>query len=118
MAAKKPVKPDLKKVGHYSFIAGIVLAVLIALIPQLRGDVAVWVLVLLGVLVGLLNVTAKETTAFLVATLALILASSASALTLAVIWTGLTSILGNIIIFVSPAAIVVALKTVIALAED
>jgi len=41
------------KSGHYAFIAGIVLAILIALIPQLRGDIAVWVLVTLGVIVGL-----------------------------------------------------------------
>ncbi|MBD3354536.1 hypothetical protein GF361_00965 [Candidatus Woesearchaeota archaeon] len=116
MAKKK--KGDAKKTGHYSFIAGIVLAVLIALVPQLRGDISVWILVILGVIVGLLNVTAKETTGFLVASMALIIASSASALTLATIWTGLTSILGNIIVFVSPAAIVVALKTVYSLAEN
>ena len=114
--AKK--EQDMKKAGHYAFIAGIILAVLIALVPHLRGDIATWILVILGVLVGLLNVTAKETTGFLIAALALIIASSASALVLAVIWTGLTLILGNIIIFVSPAAIVVALKTVYALAQD
>ena len=120
MAKKKSAKPKLEmhKLGHYAFIVGVVLAVLLAFVPQLRGDVAVWVLVVLGVLVGLLNVQAKETTSFLVAILALILASSASALTLATIWTGLTSILGNVIIFVSPAAIVVSLKAVYALAQD
>jgi hypothetical protein len=114
----KKSKGDMKKAGHYSFIAGIVLAVLMALVPQLRGDVVIWVLVILGVIVGLLNITNKETLGFLVSALALIIASSASALTLATIWTGLTSILGNIIIFVSPAAIVVAMKTVYALAQD
>jgi len=120
MAAKKTVKPklELHKVGHIAFIVGIILAVLLAFVPQLRGDVAVWVLVILGVLVGLLNIQAKETSAFLIATLALILASSASALTLATIWTGLTAMLGNVIVFVSPAAIVVALKAVYALAQD
>ena len=88
------------------------------MVPQLEARVAILVLVALGIIVGLLNITAKETTTFLVAALALIIASSASALTLAAIWTGLTSILGNVIIFVSPAAIVVALKTVYALAQD
>jgi len=116
--AKKKKKGDMKKTGHYSFIAGIVLAVLIALVPQMRGDVSVWILVILGVIVGLLNITAKETTGFLVAALALMIASSVSAYTLSAIWTGLTSILKNIIMFVSPAAIVVALKTVYSLAED
>jgi len=118
----KKAKPNLKKIGHYAFIAGIVLAVLIALIPQIgekiEPRVIILVLVTLGVIVGLLNITSKETTEFLVAALALIIASSASALTLAAIWTGLTSLLGNVIIFVSPAAIVVALKTVYALAQD
>ena len=114
----KKAKLDLKKTGHYAFIMGIVLAVLIALVPQLEARVSILVLVTLGVIVGLLNITAKETTTFLVAALALIIASSASAFTLAAVWTGLTSILGNVIIFVSPAAIVVALKTVYALAQD
>ena len=116
--AKKKQKLELKKVGHYSFFAGVILAVLLALIPQLAGDVAIWVLVILGVLVGLLNITAKETMGFLVAGIALILASSAGALPLAIIWTGLTAILANIVYFVAPAIIVVALQTVYALAED
>ena len=116
MAKKK--KADYKKVGHYSFIAGIVLSILMALVPQLRGDVVIWILVLLGVVVGLINVTGKETLGFLVSAMALIIASSAVAFTLAAIWTGLTVILGNIITFVSPAAIVVAIKTIYALAQD
>ena len=114
----KKAELDLKKIGHYAFLAGIILAVLIAVIPQFKQDIAIWVLVILGVIVGLLNVTVKETTKFLVATLALMIASSVSALTLAAIWQPLTSILGNVIVFISPAAIVVALKTVYALAED
>lgn len=108
---------DLKRVGHYSFIAGIIIAVIVGLIPALRGNPAVWVMVILGVIVGFLNITAKETIGFLVACVGLIIASSASALTLAIIWPTLTTILGNVIIFIAPAAIVVAIKTVIALAE-
>ena len=116
---KQKAKPDLKRIGHLSFIVGVVVAVLISLIPQLRGDVSVWILVILGIVVGVLNVTAKETVKFLVASLALIIASSVSAPTLATyIWIGLNVILGNIIVFVSSAAIVVALKTVYALAEE
>ncbi|MEE9525397.1 MAG: hypothetical protein V3V78_02205 [Candidatus Woesearchaeota archaeon] len=116
--AKKKKQDDMKKAGHYSFIAGIVLAVLIAFIPQLRGEIAIWILVILGVVVGLMNVTGEETTKFLVAVLALMIASSVSYQSLLTIWIGLATILGNIIVFVSPAAIVVALKTVVALAQD
>ena len=114
----KKSKIDWKKVGHYSFIAGIVLAVLLPLVPDIRVDVAVWVLVGLGILVGLVNVTAEETTGFLVVALTLIVASATSALALAAIWTPLTTMLGNVIVFVSPAATVVALKTVYALAQN
>ena len=117
--AKKSAKPvaDMKKVGHYSFIVGIVIAVIIALFPTLKGKPAVVLMVVLGVIVGLLNITTKEVSGFLIAAMALIIASSASALSLAVIWTGLTSMLGNVIIFVAPAAIIVALKAIYALAE-
>ena len=111
-------KKDIKKFGHYAFMAGVVLAIVLAFIPQLKGDVTIWILVVLGVIVGLLDITHKETHAFLVASVTLIIASSAISLTLASIWIGLTAILANIIVFVAPAAIVVALKTVYVLAED
>jgi hypothetical protein len=116
MAKKQSV--DMQKVGHYAFIAGVVVALVVALIPQLRGDPAVWIMVGLGIVVGLLNITAKEVHGFLVAAVALIIASSASALSLAVIRPELTAILGNVIIFVSPAAIIVSLKAVYALAQS
>ena len=109
---------DYKKMGHYAFILGIILAIVSAFVPQLRGELSIWLMVGLGIIVGLLNITAKEVSVFLIATMALIMASSASALSLAVIWTGLTVILGNIIVFVAPAAIIVALKAIYALAEE
>jgi hypothetical protein len=115
MAKKKT--NDMIRIGHYSFIAGIVIAVIVGLIPQLRGDVSIWIMVVLGIIVGLLNITAKEINSFLIAAVALIIASSASALSLAVIWIGLTSILGNIIIFIAPAAIIVSIKAIAKLAE-
>ncbi|MBD3248588.1 hypothetical protein GF336_00905 [Candidatus Woesearchaeota archaeon] len=118
MAKKKKQTADLKKAGHYAFIAGLVLAVALALFPQLRVEYTVWTLVVLGVIVGLLNVTAKETTGFLVAALSLIIASSASYVSISAIWSGLSDMLVNVVLFVSPAAIVVAIKTIISLAKD
>ena len=116
--AKAKSQADYRKIGHYAFILGILLAIVSAFVPSLRGDVSIWLMVILGVIVGLLNITAKEVSVFLIATMALIMASSASALSLAVIWTGLTAILGNVIVFVAPAAIIVALKAIYALAEE
>jgi hypothetical protein len=115
---KNKVKTDLKRIGHYSFIVGLIIAVIVALIPQLRGTEAIVILVILGIIVGFLNITAKETTEFLIAALVLLMASSATALTLSVIHPTLAVMWGNILTFVAPAAIIVAVKTVIALAEE
>lgn len=116
--AKKSAELDWKKVGHYSFIAGIILAVLIALIPEISGMLSLVVLVGLGIIVGLLNVTGKETIGFLVAALVLMVSASTTALALGRIHTTLTTMWGNVITFVAFAAIVVALKTVYDLAQD
>jgi len=76
-------------------------------------------LVVLGTIVGFLNVTAKETTEFLVAAIALIAAGGAGLNV--IVWGNigiyLQSILSNITVFVAPAAVVVALKAVFELAE-
>ena len=115
MAKKSAV--DTQAVGHYAFIVGIVLAILAAFVQVLQGDISVWIMVILGIIVGLLNITSKEVGAFLIAAVALMIASSASALSLAIIWPKLTTMLGNVIIFVAPAAIIVSLKAVYALAQ-
>ena len=114
---KAVAKSDSKKIGHYAFIAGIVVAIVVALIPQLRGDPATWVLVILGVLVGLMNVTAKEVTEFLVAALVLLISFGLTTLTLASLHTTLGVMWGNVITFIAPAAIVVAIKAIYVLAE-
>ena len=117
MAKAKAGMANLHKVGHYAFIAGIIVAIIVALIPQIRGDPATWVLVILGVLVGLLNVTAKEVTEFLVAALVLLISFGLTTLTLASLHTTLGLMWGNVITFIAPAAIIVALKAVYVLAE-
>ena len=114
--AKKKKSNDLTSIGHYSFIAGIIIAVIVGLIPQI-GNYAIYIMVVLGVIVGLLNITAKEVNSFLIAAATLIIASSASALSLSVIWLPLTSMLANLIYFIAPAAIIVSIRSVIALAQ-
>ncbi|MBT7902426.1 hypothetical protein HN587_01085 [Candidatus Woesearchaeota archaeon] len=108
------------KHGHYAFIAGILLAIIAALF-QTTSSWVVLVLVALGLIVGFLNVNAKETTAFLIAVIALIAAGSANLIVLNTIFdplgTTLSSMLTFIKVFVAPAAIVVALKSVKELAE-
>jgi hypothetical protein len=108
------------KVGQYSFLAGVILALVAGLLGGIMSAAMVTlILVILGLIVGFLNVTAKETTGFLVASVALIVAGSANlgAITLLGIGDILASMLGYIVVFVAPAAIIVALKAVVAAAS-
>ena len=102
--------------GRWAFIVGVALAVIAGVVPALQIETWVrFVLVLLGAIVGLMNVTGKETQEFLIATVALLLASTAGALP--DLGVRVSLVLTNIIAFVSPAAIVVALKAIYDLAK-
>ena len=95
------------KIGKWAFIIGLVVAVLAGLLFQ--PGWAIWVLAILGLIVGLLNVTAEDTRSFLLAAIALTL--SATALnTLPVVGTALSFILPFVVAFVAGATIVIALK--------
>ena len=98
---------NIAMIGKWAFIIGLVIAVLAGLFFQPAW--AIWVLAILGVIVGLLNVTAEETRGFLLASIALTL--SATALnTLPIIGTALSYILPFVVAFVAGGMIVVALK--------
>ena len=103
--------------GHWAFLIGVVLAVIAGLVPQLQIDTVTWLLVLLGLIVGLLNITAKETQEFLIAAIALVLVSNA-AIDVFASWLTISIILGNIVTFVFPAALIVAFKTIWTLASE
>jgi len=95
------------RIGKWAFVVGLVIAVLAGLFFQPAW--AVWVLAILGVIVGFLNVTAEDTRGFLLAAIALTL--SATALnTLPVVGTAFSLVLPYVVAFVAGATIVVALK--------
>jgi hypothetical protein len=94
-------------IGKWAFIIGLVIAVLAGLLFQ--PSWAIWVLAILGVIVGFLNISAEETRGFLLASIALTL--SATALNqIPVVGTALSLVLPFVVAFVSGAMIVVALK--------
>lgn len=98
---------NIDTIGKWAFIVGLVIAVLAGLFFQ--PDWAIWVLAILGVIVGILNVSAKETESFLLAAIALTL--SATALdTLPVVGTAFSLVLPFVVAFVAAATIVIALK--------
>jgi hypothetical protein len=94
-------------IGKWAFILGLVIAVLAGLFFQ--PSWAIWVLAILGVIVGFLNVTVEDTRGFLLAAIALTL--SATALnTIPIVGTAFSLILPFVVAFVAGAMIVVALK--------
>ncbi|MEK6848980.1 MAG: hypothetical protein AABY01_00235 [Nanoarchaeota archaeon] len=104
------------KIGHWAFIVGILLAVIAGLIPQLQTSTVTWILVILGLVVGLLNISAKETTEFLVAVVALLIVGSAGAIP--ALGGLVLAILANIVALSAPAALIVAIKAIYSLAAD
>jgi len=109
------------KVGHYAFVGGVLIAVIAGLL-QTTSVFFAFSILLLGIVVGFLNISAKEVTPFLVAAIALILAGSADFQVLNIIFdplgTVMTSLFAYIKLFVAPAALVVSLKSIVALARS
>lgn len=100
----------MSKIGFFAFVIGFILAI-VAGIVSAQNNVVVIILIILGLLIGFLNITAKETTLFLVATIALIVVGSVFApLTLLSIGKFLNQILGYVATLMAPAAVVVAFK--------
>lgn len=106
-------------VGKSLFIGGVVLALLAGLIPNLEQFPWVrWVLVLLGLLVGIINIREEEQTAFLTAGIGLLMASTAVRALLPALGTIVSAIFENIVAFVGPAIVVVAITAIANLARD
>ncbi len=101
-------------IGKWAFLIGLLVAIVASFLGGYATTVAV-VLFVLGLVVGFLNVSEKDSTKFLVATIALLaggIASISALSILGIVSTYLNSILGNFIAFVSAAALVVAIKAV------
>jgi len=115
---KKPAM-EMHKIAHYAFFVGILVAIVAGLFRTLlTPEILVTTLVILGFLVGLFNLTAKETMPFLVAAIALMLAGIVNLGLIPGVGLYLRSILSNIVVFVVPGAIIVGLKAIWKLASD
>ena len=113
-----PVRPTLQQVGHWAFLVGALIAIVGGFFNEMVGDTALLTaLFVLGLVVGLLNVTVRETSEFLLATVALILAGVVNLGLIPVFGVLLRNILSNIVVFVVPAAVIVALRSVWVLAN-
>lgn len=108
-----------KSWGELAFLFGIALAIVLSFFPDTSNQTTPGViLAVLGLFVGLFNITYKETHGFLVASIVLLLVGSAGLDFLPYIGSWLGTAFINISHFVAPAAMVVALKTVVELAKN
>lgn len=112
------------KIGRYSFIIGVIIAIILGLALPVGNTVQAWLtslLVVLGLIVGFMNVAGKEVKDFLlVATILVVVAYAGGSAYQAlgdVLYVGkyIIGILNGILTFVIPATVVVALKQVKAL---
>src|SRR3989338_6789199 len=125
------IKMKNTKTGEWAYLVSVVIAVLAGIGAAAGFGASSWVavlLVILGAVVGLLNISEKETTSFLVATIALIVASLGATVSglagafsplnvVPGLGTLINAIVANIAIFAAPAAVIVAVKAVMNLAS-
>jgi hypothetical protein len=133
---------EMDKIARWAFIAFVIIAVVMGLavgymawnavnnyplgwsnadVNNINGYVTL-ILLILGIIVGLVSITLKEVNPFLVATIALIVASMSK------VWSPLETIhpllaywaegiLNYIVAFVAPAAVIIAIRSVLAIEE-
>jgi hypothetical protein len=106
---------NLKMIGKWAFIIGLLIAIVAAFTTGYADQIMI-ALFILGLIVGLLNISEKDSTSFLIAIIGLGLSAGSAVAAIAVmnlqVGTYINTILGNIISFISAAALVVSLKLV------
>ncbi len=104
------------KLGAWAFLIGVILAIILGAFGQVEG-IILTALVVIGIVVGLLNVSGSETTPFLMAGVSLVIVSALGSDVLGTIaW--MSRILSALNAIFVPATIIVALKTVFTIARD
>ena len=103
------------RLGKCSFIVGLVIAVAGGL--GFEQAWFGWILAVLGLIVGFLNVSDKESQTFLLAAIALIVSANAVG-AIPYIGESMTRIIANLVLFLGGAVLVVAVKSLFAVARD
>ena len=117
-----------ERLGAWAFLLGVIVAIIAGIAAVAAAANSPWIallLVVLGLVVGFLNIEDKQVTGFLIAAIALMVLGATSGSTvlgelntiIAGLGTLVNAILINIAVFVAPAALVVALKEVVNIAK-
>lgn len=133
------LKMETEQIARWAYVLFVVIAIIAGLaigymaysadqhwldagVADANGYV-VLIMLILGIIIGLTSITTKEVTPFLIATIALLVAFSAD------VWEPLsrihellfywaTAILSYIVAFAAPAAVIIAIKSVFAMAKE
>lgn len=105
----------MDQLGKWAFIVGIVICVVAGLV--VAEPWMFWVLAVLGLVVGFMNITGEETKTFLLAAIGLMLSAS-SIMGIPLIGVAVTAVLANVVAFMAAAVLVVALKSLFEVAKD
>ncbi|QQR93189.1 MAG: hypothetical protein IPJ89_01735 [Candidatus Iainarchaeum archaeon] len=113
---------EMQKIGSWAFIIGVVIAIILGVLGAgVFGGVAQWIpllFVVLGIIIGLLNIKDKEMTHFLVAVIALLAVGSVQWSLVPVVGSWLGPIFAGIATLMAPAAVIVAIKAVWDIAKN
>jgi hypothetical protein len=103
-------------IGFWAFIIGFILAIVAGIFWPTNTTIVI-VLVILGIIIGFLNITTKEFMLFLLATVALVVVGGQAFTSLGTIGAKLGDVLGHIAILVAPAAVIAAVKALWSVAK-
>jgi len=120
MAKATRIQETLALVGFVALVAGMAVAMMGGVFARDNGAV-VLIMVILGIMIGILNITPREQVPFLVAAIALVVVGRASFAPLDDVVKGLGASLGSIVSYMAalmaPAAIINAVRAVWSLAQ-
>lgn len=108
----------MEKIGSYAFIIGVAIAIIMGLVNAfVPAEIAHWipvVLVVLGLIVGFLNIHDAHITDFLIAAIAVsgVAMISNSFVSLPIVGMYVSAIVDYIAVLVAPAALIVGLKRI------
>jgi uncharacterized membrane protein len=115
MKGGKMAKKKGSLIGSWAFLVGVVLALLIGLFGSITSNI-VYVLAVIGIIVGLFNIADEEAHPFLMSGAVLIIASALGKDVVSQV-PALSSVLHALSIIFVPATIIVAIKNVFSLAR-
>jgi hypothetical protein len=103
-------------IGSWAFLIGVIIAVVLGLLGGLTQTL-MFVLVVIGLIVGFLNIADEETTPFLLSGTALVIVSALGQDTLNIGGSMINNVLSALLAIFVPATVVVAIKNVFNIAK-